>query len=229
MDVTPKISRVAALIAAPARAAMLNALMDGHARAATDLALAGGVSLQTASGHLALLKEAGLVAVARRGRWRRYRLAGPAVAEALEALRALSVQAVQPAWLPTLRSEPLRLARTCYDHLAGRLGVALADAMVRRRYLEATGREFRLTPSGERFFSRIGVSVEQARAQRRRFAPQCLDWSERRRHLAGSLGAALAARCFEMGWISGTLQSRAVTVTEKGRFWLEHTFSLSFP
>ena len=229
MDALPGLSTVAALIAGPARARMLSILMDGTPMSATELALHARVTAQTASGHLAGLRGAGLVALEKRGRNRYYKLSGPAVAEAMEALQVLSADGAQPGYRAALHHEPLRIARTCYDHLAGVLGVAMTEAMVQRKYLEPRGRDFRVKPAGERFFQRLGVSVDDARAKHRQFARQCLDWSERRPHLAGSLGAAIAARCFELNWLRRMPGSRTVAVTAEGRAALRDAFSIALP
>jgi DNA-binding transcriptional ArsR family regulator len=229
MDAAARVSVVAALIAEPARARMLNALMRGEAMTATELALLARVSAQTASSHLGAMREAGLVTMDKQGRSRYYALAGPAVAEALEALQVLAADGAQPGYRAALRAEPLRLARTCYDHLAGMLGVAITEAMVRRGHLKPRGADFILRPAGERFFSQLGVNVAAVRAKHRRFARQCLDWSERRPHLAGSLGAALANRCFELGWLERVAASRVVSVTKRGRAAIGETFALTAP
>lgn len=226
MDAAPRVSTVAALIAEPARARMLNALMDSDTMTATELSMHARVTRQTASSHLASLREGGLVALEKRGRSHYYRLSGPAVAEAIEALQVLAADGVQPGWRAALHNEPLRIARTCYDHLAGRLGVAITESLVRRKYLEPRGGDFRVKAAGERFLHRVGVNVENARTKHRQFARQCLDWSERRPHLAGSLGAALASRCFELGWLRRIPGSRAVAATKKGYVALQGAFSI---
>ena len=205
---------------------MLNALMEIEPMTATELSMHARVTPQTASSHLASLREAGLVALEKRGRSHYYKLSGPAVAEAMEALQVLAADGVQPGWRAALHNEPLRIARTCYGHLAGRLGVAMTETMVRRKFLEPRGRDFRMKPAGERFLLSFGVNVENAKAKHRQFARQCLDWSERRPHLAGSLGAALASRCFELGWLRRIPGSRAVAVTKKGYVALQGAFSI---
>ncbi len=227
MNAIPRIASVAALIAEPARAKMLNALFGGETLTATDLALAAGVTIQTASSHLAMMREAGLLTADRRGRSHYYRLAGSAVADAMEALAVLAADSAHPRWRVSLRVEPIRLARTCYDHLAGMLGVAVTEAMVKRRHLTPKNGDFILPPAGERFFAALEIDVGQMRGLRRRFASQCLDWSERRPHLAGALGAALAERCFGLGWIRRAPASRAVIVTTKGQEAFEDLFAIA--
>ena len=227
MDAVPRVATATALFAEPARARMLNALMDGGPMTATELSLHAWVTPQAASSYLASLREAGLVALEKRGRSHYYRLGGAAVAEAMEALLVLAADTVQPGGRATLHDEPFRIARTCYDHLAGRLGVAITESLVQRRYLEPRGRGFCVKSAGARFLLRLGVNVQDAKAKHRQFARQCLDWSERRPHLAGSVGAALASRCFDLGWIRRIRESRAVAVTNRGRAALRDTFSLT--
>ncbi|MFH6786431.1 MULTISPECIES: ArsR/SmtB family transcription factor [Methylobacterium] len=224
------LARTAALVGDPARAGMLAVLMDGRALTASELARAAGVTPQTASGHLAQLTEAGLLAVARQGRHRYHRLASPAVARMLEGVMAVAagpdpVRAPSPRFP---RDAALREARTCYDHLAGRLAVAMADALVARGAVELGADGGAVTPAGEAFLRGLGVDLaESARtgsSRRRVFCRPCLDWSERRPHIAGTLGAALLATCLDRGWLRRNEGSRAVTVTPGGRLALRHAF-----
>jgi len=226
MNTGSEIAEVAALIGDPARANILMALADGRALTATELALAAGVSPQTTSGHLAKLTEAHLLAVAAQGRHRYYRIAGPAVGHALESLMTLAVTGLAPKRLPSKQDDAIRAARTCYDHLAGRLGVALADRLIEAGYLMPVDADFRVTRRGEAFLRTLGVDIAAARRQRRAFARQCIDWSERRPHVAGALGAALADRFFERGWITRVRDGRAVTVTPTGRRALKSTLDI---
>ena len=216
MNVDPSLSLIGALIGVPARANIMSVLMDGRAQTATELAYYAGVTPQTASSHLAKLTDAKLLTVEKQGRHRYYRLAGPAIAEALEPLSVLIDK--QPR-LPLHRSkalEELRAARMCYDHLAGRLGAALAQAMTAERYLLPGARDFELTAAGAAFFDQLHIDVGKARGQRRCFARQCLDWSERRHHLGGALGAALAARLLELKWLQRD-KGRKVVLTAAGK------------
>lgn len=227
MDAELNIAAVASLIGDPARARMLTALMDGRARTAKELAYGAAITPQTASSHLAKLLEARLLAMERQSRHRYFRLAAPSVGQAVEALMAVS----PPRPRVTAAAGPLdglRLARTCYDHLAGRLGVSVTDAMVRRQLLKPTGRDFRLTASGARFLGRLGVDVEKARKERRAFARQCLDWSERRAHLAGALGAAVARRCLDLRWAAPVEEQRTLTLTPQGLRGLRTWFGISW-
>jgi len=224
----PYIAEVGALIGDPARASILVALMDGRALTATELAQIAGVSPQTTSGHLSKLAGANLLAVEAQGRHRYFRLAGPRVAEALEAMTVLAVDG-PPRHRPTgPRDQALRDARTCYDHLAGRIGVALADAFQDRDYIAPKDKDFTLTDRGRGFFEDFGIDVSSLESKRRSFARQCLDWSERRPHMAGALGAAVADRCFDIGWIKRVKDSRAVTITAPGRRGFAETLGIEW-
>jgi DNA-binding transcriptional ArsR family regulator len=210
----PYFAGVAALMGDPARANMLAVLLDGRARTAKELAFAAGVSPQTTSGHLARLLDGRLLDSVTQGRFRYFRLAGPQVAAAIEALCLLAPETPQRRLGPA--EETLRAARTCYDHLAGRLGVAVLDALLAARHLRADGDELATTPIGRAFFARLGIDAEAVARQRRGFARPCLDWSERRPHLAGALAAALLERCLVLGWIRRLPDTRAVLVTPAG-------------
>lgn len=221
------IATPAALIGDPARAAMLLALLDGRALPATQLAWAAGVTPQSASHHLGKLTGGGLVAVTRQGRHRYYRLAGPQVAGALEALALLTStpKPLDPPLSPKARR--LREARTCYDHLAGRLGVALADAFERQGLLEPDGAErYRLTDAGRTQLIALGVDLTGLKAGGRGPLRPCIDWTERRRHLAGPIAARLLARLFALGWIERGGEGRAAILTPAGRRGLRDAFGL---
>lgn len=207
---------VAALVADPARGRMLDALMDGRERRAGELADLAGVAPSTASGHLARLLAGGLVVCEVRGRERRYRLASTAVAEALEALARLAPLVEGRSLRVADRVEAIRRARTCYDHLAGRLGVSLTQAFVEREVLVVRNSSYELTVAGEQTLAELGVDVSAARAHQRSFARACLDWSERRTHLAGSLGAAVADAILARGWVRRRPRDRGLIVTERG-------------
>lgn len=212
----PYLAEIASLMGDPARANILHALMDGRALTAKELAFLAGVAPQTASGHLARLLQGGLVAVAAQGRHRYYRLAGAEVAQALEGLMVLAAAGPAARRLPQRVGVELGQARTCYDHFAGRLGTDIHDALVAGGHLAVAEGGFGLTASGEGVFATLGIALP-ARPPRRALLRPCLDWSERRPHLAGHLAAALACRCFEMAWVLRRKDSRAVTLTESGR------------
>ncbi|NUW37234.1 helix-turn-helix transcriptional regulator [Nonomuraea sp. SMC257] len=215
------IAPVAALIADPTRAAILTALLGGQALAAGELARMAGVSAATASAHLSRLLDGGLVAVVRQGRHRYYRLAGHEIAEVLEVLARVGGRPAVRSLRQSRQARMLEEARTCYDHLAGRAGVGLFDRLREAGCL--AGEE--VTPEGERLLGGLGVDVEGARRARRRFAPECLDWTERRAHLGGALGAAITAVLFERGWYVRGPVPRTVNVTEEGREGLAALFS----
>ncbi|WP_425450319.1 ArsR/SmtB family transcription factor [Virgifigura deserti] len=227
MNAGPHIAEVAALIGDPARANILTALMDGRALTATELSYRAGVSPQTTSGHLAKLTESGLLAVESQGRHRYFRLATPAVAQAVEALMMLTTHTPPRYRPPSREDQAIRLARTCYDHLAGKLGVAVTEALLDRACIEPVGRDYRVTATGDAFLRDLGIDLDKAKRQRRAFARQCLDWSERRPHLAGALGAALATRGFELGWISRAGDGRALQVSAAGHKALNDLFGVA--
>ncbi len=225
MPTTARIASVAALLGDPARAAMLQAMMDGRALTATELAGVAGITPQTASSHLSRLTGAGLLAMEKQGRHRYHRLATPAMARLIEDLMQVASEIEKPG-RPVItgpRDAALREARTCYDHLAGRLGVAIADALVAAHHVELDSDAGIVTASGLALFDRIGLDVARfapnptAAKSRRLLCRPCLDWSERRPHLAGKLGAALCRASFDNGWIRRVDGSRAVTVTPKGQ------------
>ncbi|GBD47682.1 ArsR/SmtB family transcription factor [Methylopila sp. Yamaguchi] len=213
----PLIAEAAALIGDPTRARMLGVLMDGRARTAKELASLAGVSAPTASGHVAKMTAAGLVSVATQGRHRYVRLAGAEVAELIERLMIFASVA-RPAVRPRTPAEAaFRKARTCYDHLAGRLAVELVAALVARDLLRRGHDGFEPTLAGERWFRARGVDVARARCSPRAFARCCLDWSERRDHLAGALGAALLAALIDGGVLARRKDERTLDVTTIGR------------
>ncbi len=210
------IATVASLIGDPARANMLAALMGGMALTATELAREAGVTASTASGHLARLLGGGLVLDVRQGRHRYFRLAGPEVAEVLESLMEVAARGdVRRRIGP--KEAALRHARVCYDHLAGAAGVGLADGLLAAGHLAFEDQAFRATPSGRVFLCAFGVDMAALERQRRPLCRACLDWSERRPHLGGALGAALLARLIETGWMRRTAGSRVVQVTPAGQ------------
>jgi DNA-binding transcriptional ArsR family regulator len=217
----PNIAAVAALIGDPARAAILLALADGRALPAGELAVFAGLSSSAASAHLRKLLEGGLLALERQGRHRYYRFAGPGVAAALEGLALIAGQPpIRSAVAHSPQAQALRYARSCYDHLAGELGVDIAYALRDRGLIAPVeqGKGVDVTEAGARWFDAVlGIDLIKLRPGRHGLACKCLDWTERRHHLAGPLGARLFQRCCELGWLMRIPKSRAVRLTRKGR------------
>lgn len=221
----PVIASVAALIGDPARANILTALMDGRALTVSELAGVAGVTVQTASGHLTKLSDAGLLTAEKQGRHRYFRLSGADVAQVLEALMGLA----QRTGAVRLRTGPkdaaLREARICYDHLAGEAGVALFNGLTTRNYLQATEQdELQLTDQGREFFHTLGLELKSLEGKRRPLCLHCLDWSERRHHLGGSLGAAVLDMMLEQQWLRRE-KGRALHFTPAGRQEFSRYFS----
>ncbi|MBY6260722.1 transcriptional regulator [Azospirillum sp. 412522] len=210
------IATIAALIGDPARANILSALMGGQALTAGELSWHAGVGAPTTSGHLAKLSEAGLLAVERQGRHRYYRLASPDIAQAMESLMAVAAAGPRRHRPPGPKDEAMRTARTCYDHLAGRLGTRLADRLNERGFVILDDGSAQVTKDGRDFLGGLGLAIPETGEQRRPLCRVCLDWSERRFHLAGRLGAALLTCSLERGWIVRVPDSRAVAITEVG-------------
>ena len=216
-------SRIAAAIGEPARARILYCLLDGHARTSTELALVAEVSPSTASVHLTHLRDRGLVRVLAQGKHRYYSLEGEHTAAALEALMLV---AVGPDFV---RNTPqrLRAARTCYDHMAGTIAVALHDRFEQLGWLTTTpALAYDVTPDGARALATLGINIEATRALRRRFAYGCVDWSERKPHIAGALGAALLTVALKRKWLTQDLDSRALRITRSGERELHRQFGV---
>ena len=218
---------VAALVGDTARATMLAALMSGQALTSSELAALAHISRPTASGHLSKLVTARLLAVSQKRRNRYYRIASPLVARMLESIKAVAAIETPARHRPhSAQDDALRFARTCYDHLAGRVGVAIADALVARRFMVLTDEGGAVTPAGARFLTEFGVELAGKSAGRRIFCRACLDWSERRYHVAGFVGAEIWRRCLELGWLARQRDSRAVRVTTTGRRGLRNTLGV---
>jgi DNA-binding transcriptional ArsR family regulator len=221
MRTDPDLATVATLIGDSARAAMLMALLGGQALPAGELAACAHISPQTASAHLAKLVAGGLLRVTTAGRHRYYQLESPMVGAALEALSAIA----RPTQVRSLRgseaAQALRFARTCYDHLAGVVGVAITQGLLDEGVLVADTQSYQVSVAGSSWFAQWGIDLAQLRQARRSFAKPCLDWSERHYHLAGALGAALARSLFERGWLVRIPGIRTVRLTEAGRAGLQ--------
>jgi len=225
------VARIGALVGDAGRASMLAALMDGRALTAAELAARAGVSAQTASGHLSKMVAAGLLVMRRQGRHRYHALASPDVAVLLEALGQVALARTEGSPYPRIgpRDAALRAARTCYDHLAGRLAVDLADAMARRGHVEIGPDAGIVTVEGETFLREIGIDVPTLAASKRALCRTCLDWSERRVHLAGAVGAAILRRCLDLRWLRRVDGTRALAVTAGGEEGFRKVFGVRHP
>jgi DNA-binding transcriptional ArsR family regulator len=223
----PIIAEIAALVGDPARATIVATLLDGRPLAASELAVAARITPQTASTHLAKLTEAGLLSVVRHGRHRHFRLASPAVMDMIDGIVAVAL-AKRPRYRPLSRqARALSAARICYDHLAGRLSVDLTDAFVAREYVVVDDDDAaEITTAGIHFLAEFGIELPAGRSTRRRVCRLCLDWTERRPHIAGALGAAITKRCFDLGWMERTKGGHAVVVTPAGRRGFQKTFGI---
>ncbi len=226
---------IAARLADRTRMAMVLYLMDGQARSATDLCLATNVSAPSASMHLAKLVSAGILIVTQNGRNKYYRIASSAMAHAVEAISVV-VRAPQPIREPAQDrrrspvANPWAFARTCYDHLAGRLGVELARALERRNYLCAASHAgYTVTATGREWMNSIGIDWEQLAEERRELVTQCLDWTEQRSHIGGALGALLFRRLLKLEWIAQSRIPRLVRITHKGEAEFERQLALVIP
>lgn len=225
----PNIVAIAALIGDHARAEVLTALMAGQALTATELADVAGVTKQTMSSHLAKLTEAGLISVNSQGRHRYFRIANDDVAHLLETLMGVAFKTGAVRLRSSPREPALRKARICYDHLAGELGVLVYDSLIVKKALKVSTDGLELTPVGARLFGEIGIDVAKAHSPRRLLCRSCLDWSERRDHLAGGLGASLLNRIMELGWAKRVSGTRVVTFSESGEKALRRIFDMREP
>jgi DNA-binding transcriptional ArsR family regulator/predicted transcriptional regulator len=206
---------IAQLIGDPVRANILWTLLDGRAYTASELAAATDTSAPNCSMHLAKLIKADLLTVEAQGRHRYFTFSRPEVAYAVEALAALVPTHTREA--AEKEDPPIRICRTCYDHLAGRVGVQIAESLVKQNLLVPNKKEFELTPKGNRWFEEHGIDIASLQSQRRNFSRTCLDWTERRPHLAGTLGAALLQMMLDEQWVRRMANTRAIRVTSKGR------------
>jgi DNA-binding transcriptional ArsR family regulator len=218
------ITQIASLIGEPVRAKILWTMMDGRAYTARELAIGVETTPQNLSMHLSKLLRAGLLAVEAQGRHRYYTFSRGEVADVIEAMANLipGEQMVKK----DMDAVPIKFCRTCYDHLAGKVGVSILEGLLRQKLMVYRDKELEVTPKGLQWFAGWGIDCAEVRQQRRAFAKPCLDWTERRHHLAGALGAALLEKMLEAHWLRRTAQSRAVVVTAKGRQALEAQFNV---
>jgi DNA-binding transcriptional ArsR family regulator len=215
--VGPDLAAIGALIANPARATILLSLIGGEARPSGELSKLARVAPSTGSEHLGALVAGRLLKVEGSGRNRYYSLAGPTVADALEALALVSPRAIVGGLRQAMAADRMRFARTCYDHLAGTLGVAVLDGLRSSGWMEMRDGNCTLTTTGELGLVQLGVDVDGARRSRRAFARLCLDWTERRHHLAGALGAAMTRTMLDRGWILPVGQGRSLELSQSGQ------------
>ena len=222
----PIIAEIAALVGDPARATMVSALVDGRDMTASELAAAARITPQTASTHLAKLTAAGVLSVVRNGRHRHFRLASPTVASMIDGIVAVALE-TRPRYRPLSRpARALSAARMCYDHLAGRLSVDLTDSFVAREYIVLDDEVAEITTAGGRFLTEFGIKLAPRHSAGRPFCRLCLDWTERRPHIAGPMGVAITKRCFDLGWTERMKRSHAVIVTPSGRRGFLKTFGI---
>jgi DNA-binding transcriptional ArsR family regulator len=221
----PDIAQIASLIGDPARANMLAALSGGQALTATELAAVGGITLQTASAHLSKLEAGGLLAQRKQGRHRYFTLADEAAGRLIETMMGFAASRGHLRYRPGPKDPALRKARVCYDHMAGDYAVRMLDSFVCRGEIESDGENLSVTPKGRHQFETLGIDLSRLASSRRPLCKSCLDWSERRSHLAGSLGKALLGHVFDQGWARRSENSRAVIFTTEG----ERRFLALFP
>ncbi|WHY87251.1 winged helix-turn-helix domain-containing protein [Neobacillus novalis] len=227
MNVYPNFSYIAKLMAEQTRAIILDSLMNGQALPASELAYMAKVSHPTISSHLAKLVEGNLLVMEQHGRHRYYRLASKEVAEVIEKLGTIA----PPVEIRSLRQssqlKQVRFGRTCYDHLAGELGVKVTKALIDKEIVYLEDGLYEVTKKGIEWFTQFGINIEEANTKRRIFAKPCLDWSERRYHISGWLGSAIATHFFNHGWITKAAKNRAVQLTPKGINALKEHFGIS--
>lgn len=208
--------KTASLIGDPTRASILWTLMDGRAFTATELAISANTSPQNISMHLGKLLDADLLCVEKQGRHKYYRFSNKEVAYALEAMANLVPKSEIPSKNKTEKYPPIKFCRTCYDHLAGKIGVALTDSLLEQNIIKENNNAFEISAEGKKWFADFGINLEEAQKQKRIFLKPCLDWSERRNHIAGSVGTLLFNKMKNEDWLRKTENSRAIIVTAKG-------------
>ncbi|MBL3728246.1 helix-turn-helix transcriptional regulator [Lysinibacillus sp. HST-98] len=226
MGINPNMAEIAALLGETSRATILASMMDGRFHTASELAYMAAIKPQTASFHLAKLVEGKLIKVEKQGRHRYFQLAGEDIAHFLESFLAISPPPEVRSLKQSSQIKLLQDARTCYDHLAGKLGVQLTESMLKAGYLTLEGKQFVLTDEGTLFFTTFGIDLTALKRKRRSFSHACLDWSERRYHLAGALGCELLNQFFNLGWLLRVPSIRAIKVTEKGKIGFKEIFHL---
>ena len=219
--------KTASLIGDPTRASILWVLLDGRAFTATELAVSVNTSPQNISMHLGKLLEADLLCVEKQGRHKYYRFSNKEVAYAVEAMANLVPKPEVSLKNKPENYPPIKFCRTCYDHLAGKIGVALTDSLLEQKIIIEKNNAYEISPEGEKWFSRFGINIEEAQKQKRIFLKPCLDWSERRNHIAGSIGALLLNKMIAEDWLRRTKDSRAMIITGKGEKELLKNFKIA--
>ncbi|WP_102272602.1 ArsR/SmtB family transcription factor [Cytobacillus massiliigabonensis] len=226
MNANPNVAIIASLVSEPSRAAILTVLLDGRYHPVNELAYMAGIKPQTASFHLTKMVNANIVSVEQQGRHRYYGIQDQEVAQVMESLLLLAPPIEIKSFKQASEDKAIRIARTCYDHLAGGLGVQLTDALIQKGILCEETKEFTLTEKGRDFFADFQIDIGKTKTKRRSFSHKCLDWSERRHHLAGALGNAILEKLLELKWVERLPKSRAIKITPKGEKGLKETFSI---
>ncbi|WP_225999900.1 ArsR/SmtB family transcription factor [Paenibacillus sp. BJ-4] len=226
MSTKSNVAMIASLVSEPSRAAILTALLDGRFHTASELAHMAGIKPQTASFHLSKMIEAQAVTVEKQGRHRYFGIQNPEVARVMESLLSIAPPVQIKSFKQAAENEAIRLARTCYDHLAGHLGVQIMNSLMQKGILSENQDGLHITGKGEAFFADFQVDLTQTRQKRRSFSHKCLDWSERRHHLAGALGSALLDRLLALHWIERLPTTRAIRVTAEGKRGFIELFSI---
>lgn len=224
MGINPNMAEIATLLGETSRATMLASMMDGRFHTASELAYMAAIKPQTASFHLAKLVDGKLVKVEKQGRHRYFQLAGEEIAQLLESFLAISPPPEVRSLKQSSQMKLLQDARTCYDHLAGKLGVQLTESLLNAGFLKLEEKQFVITAEGAQFFTDFGLDLDDLKRKRRSFSHACLDWSERRYHLAGSLGQGMLTHFLSLGWVTRVPSIRAIKVTEKGRAGFKEVF-----
>lgn len=222
------VAAAASLLSDSSRSIMLTYMLDGRYHTSGELARAAGITPQTASFHLKKLEEAGFLDQTKQGRHRYYGLKDPAIAQIIESLLTITPAAPVSSFKQAAEDQAIRYARTCYDHLAGSLGIQVAKALVDSGYVVQDHDQYILTTKGETFFTSFDINLETTRRKRRSFCHCCLDWSERKHHLAGALGHAMLERFLELDWLRKKSDSRALLLTEEGKYGFAEVFGLDF-
>ncbi|KEO79698.1 winged helix-turn-helix domain-containing protein [Paenibacillus polymyxa] len=226
MSTKSNVAMIASLVSEPSRAAILTALLDGRFHTASELAHMAGIKPQTASFHLAKMTEAHVVTVEKQGRHRYYGIQDPEVAQVMESFLSIAPPVPIKSFKQASENEAIRLARTCYDHVAGQLGVQLMNFFMQKGILSEDQDGLHITDQGETFFTDFQIDLTKTRQKRRSFSHKCLDWSERRHHLAGALGSAILDRLFELHWIERLPTTRAIRITAEGKRGFKEIFSI---